>query len=71
MVNDRSAPVVCQNRLFSMLPHDVSKRLQPHVEVVDLALGQSLYTANEPITQIYFPCTAVCSLVLTVDASGT
>ena len=50
-----------------MLPHDVSKRLQPHVEVVDLALGQSLYTANEPITQIYFPCTAVCSLVLTVD----
>jgi CRP-like cAMP-binding protein len=50
-----------------MLPRDVTDRLRPHVEPVDLALRQSLYRPNEPITQIYFPCTAVCSLVLTLD----
>jgi CRP-like cAMP-binding protein len=50
-----------------MLPREVSERLEPHVEPVDLALRQSLYTPNEPITHVYFPCTAVCSLVLTLD----
>ncbi len=65
--NDISVPSGDKNRLLSMLPPDVAERLQPHLEIVDLELRQSLYTANEPITHIYFPCTAVCSLLLTLD----
>ena len=67
MANSPNAPVVGENRLFSALPADMSDRLRPHVEVVDLALRQGLYTANEPITHVYFPRTAVCSLVLALD----
>lgn len=67
MANDRSVPSGYDNRLLSMLPRDVSERLRPHIEEIDLVLKQGLYAANEPITQIYFPCTAVCSLVLRVD----
>jgi CRP-like cAMP-binding protein len=67
MANDPTVPIVGENRLFSALPADVSERLRPHLEVVDLELRQSLYTANEPITHVYFPRTAVCSLVLTLD----
>ncbi len=67
MANDPSVPFRYENRLLSMLPGDVSERLRPHIEEIDLALKQPLYTANEPITQIYFPCTAVCSLVLRLD----
>ena len=67
MAIDASAPLGGQNRLFSVLPADVVERLQPHVEDIDLVLRQSLYTANEPITHVYFPYTAVCSLVLTLD----
>lgn len=62
MANDPTAPMVGENRLFSALPADVSERLRPHTEVVDLALRQSLYTAHEPITHVYFTRTAVCSL---------
>lgn len=67
MANDPTAPMVGDNRLFSALPADVSERLRPHIEVIDLALRQSLYTAHEPITHVYFPRTAVCSLVLALD----
>jgi CRP-like cAMP-binding protein len=67
MATDPAAPRGGENRLFSALPADVSERLRPHLEVVDLALRQSLYKPDEPITHVYFPCTAVCSLVLTLD----
>jgi len=69
MASDMSVLPRENNRLLSMLPPDVTERLQPHIEVIDLALRQSLYTANEPITHVYFPCTAVCSLVLTLDGA--
>lgn len=67
MANDLTASFGGENRLFSALPDDVSARLRPHIEAVDLVLRQSLYTANAPISHVYFPSTAVCSLVLTLD----
>ena len=67
MASDMSVLPGNNNRLLSMLPPEIAERLQPHIEVVDLALRQNLYRANEPITDVYFPSTAVCSLVLTLD----
>lgn len=67
MANDPTAPVAGENRFLSALPADVSERLRPHIEVLDLSLRQVLYTADQPITHVYFPRTAVCSLVLALD----
>jgi CRP-like cAMP-binding protein len=67
VANTPTVPMVGENRLLSALPADVSERLRPYLEVDDLELRQRLYTANEPISHIYFPRTAVCSLVLTLD----
>jgi hypothetical protein len=50
MANDSFAPLGGRNRLLSALPADVVERLQPHVEVVDLALRQGRYAPNEPST---------------------
>jgi len=62
--------VDAQNRLLAALPDDVFARLEPHLEPFPLALGQTVYEANDRLSHVYFPTTAVVSLVYTME-SGT
>jgi len=57
-----------ENRLLAILPPDVLSRLQPHLEPVALAFRERLYAPNEPISQVYFPCGAVISMILPLEA---
>src|SRR3954470_10557775 len=59
-----------ENRLLAILPREALARLQPHLEPVALVFRDRLYTPNEPISQVYFPCSAVISLVLTLEGSA-
>ena len=56
-----------QNRLLEMLPEEYLERLRPHLELVTLDLRQNLYKPNEPIADVYFPISGVCSLVINMD----
>mgnify|MGYP006162694769 FL=1 len=60
------------NRLFQALPRVVLRRMLPGMELVDLSLEQILYEASEPIRWVYFPTTAIISMlyVLENDASA-
>lgn len=60
-----------QNRLLAALPADVYERLQPHLELAPLALGQVIYEANDTLSHVYFPTTAIVSLLYTMENGTT
>lgn len=60
-----------ENRLLSALPPAAIERLRPHLEPVALAFRQRLYEPNRPLAYVYFPCSGVCSLVLTLEGGAT
>jgi CRP-like cAMP-binding protein len=51
------------NHLLAALPHDQWQRWLPHLEHVDLPLGQVLYEAGSTLSHVYFPTTAIVSLL--------
>ncbi len=51
------------NQLLASLPPEVAAVLQPLIESVDLAAGTMLYEAGTVQRHVYFPVTAVVSLV--------
>ncbi len=52
-----------QNRLLAALPAEVHERLQPDLELVQLALGKVIYETNDALSHVYFPTTAIVSLL--------
>jgi len=56
-----------QNRLLAALPADVRERLQPDLESVPLALGAVIYEAHDALSYVYFPTTAIVSLLYTME----
>jgi CRP-like cAMP-binding protein len=51
------------NLLIAALPPDQWLRWQPHLEHVDLRVGQILYEAGDTLSHVYFPTTAIVSLL--------
>ncbi|HSS66141.1 MAG TPA: Crp/Fnr family transcriptional regulator, partial [Gammaproteobacteria bacterium] len=49
------------------LPADVYERFQPGLESVSLALGKVIYEADEALSHVYFPTTAIVSLLYTME----
>jgi CRP-like cAMP-binding protein len=58
---DRKPPP--NNQLLASLPPEVTYVLQSRIEAVELAAGTMLYEAGNVLRQVYFPITAVISLV--------
>ena len=52
-----------QNQLLSQLPAAAWQRWLPHLEAVDMPLGKVLFEAGRPHTHVYFPTTAIISLL--------
>jgi CRP-like cAMP-binding protein len=61
---------VPENRLIAALPCDVYERLEPRLELVPLALGEVIYEPNDALSHVYFPTTAIVSLLYTME-NGT
>lgn len=52
-----------QNHLISVLAKPEYDRLYPHLQLVDLPLGKVLYESGGVINHVYFPTTAIVSLL--------
>jgi CRP-like cAMP-binding protein len=52
-----------QNRILSALPAEELRRLAPHLTEKPLTFKQSLSKADQPITQVCFPDSGVCSVM--------
>jgi CRP-like cAMP-binding protein len=51
------------NHLLAALPKDQWQRWLPHLEHVELQLGQVLYEPGGTLSHVYFPTTAIVSLL--------
>ena len=56
-----------QNYLLAALTTDERQRLLPALESVELALGQVLYESGTTMTHMYFPTTAIVSLLYVME----
>lgn len=59
------------NRLLAALPPADYARVQPHLQPVTFALGDLVYDAGGPQDFLYFPTTAVISLLYTMEDGST
>jgi len=51
-----------QNHLLAALPAEIFERLSPHLELIQMPLGQVLYESGGQLQHVYFPTTAIVSL---------
>jgi CRP-like cAMP-binding protein len=55
------------NQLLAALPDGEWLRWQPHLEAVTLTLGQVLYESGDTLGYVYFPTTAIVSLLYVME----
>ena len=55
------------NHLLAALPEAEWQRLRPHLEPVEMPLGQVLYESGRPMGHVYFPTTAIVSLLYVME----
>lgn len=67
MPNPSNAPNPRQNHLLAVLPEAECARLFPHLEWVPLPLGQALYESGDQLSHVYFPTTAIVSLLYVLE----
>jgi len=52
-----------KNQLLGALPKQEFQRWQPHLEYVKMRLGDVLYESGDTLAHVYFPTTAIVSLL--------
>jgi len=56
-----------QNHLLAVLPKPESERLLPYLELIPLPLGKSLYESGDQLNHVYFPTSAIVSLLYELE----
>lgn len=64
---DLPAPDRNVNHLLAALPNLVSTRWLAHLEDIELSLGQVLYESGGTLSHVYFPTTAIVSLLYVME----
>src|SRR5688572_31142982 len=59
------------NHLLAALPADEFARLKPDMEPASLMLGEVIYESGEQLEYIYFPTTAIISLLYIMENGST
>jgi len=60
-----------QNHLLAALPAAEFARLAPHLELVPMPLGESLYEPGERLQHVFFPTTAIVSLLFVLESGAS
>ncbi|HEX2586068.1 MAG TPA: Crp/Fnr family transcriptional regulator [Steroidobacteraceae bacterium] len=60
-----------QNHLLSALPTTEYERLAPHLELVSMRLGETLYEPGTEMRHVYFPTTAIVSLLYILESGSS
>jgi len=56
-----------QNHLLAALPAEEFRRLESELELVSMPLGQALYESGGQLRHVYFPTTAIVSLLYVLE----
>ena len=62
-----ASPDPKRNHLLAALPPDEWERWLPHLELVDLPLGQVIYESGGDVSHVYFPTSAIVSLLYVME----
>jgi CRP-like cAMP-binding protein len=70
LTDTASSPL--DNHLIAQLPAAERQRWLPHLELVNMRLGMVMYESGDTLTHVYFPTTAIVSLLYVMEngASG-
>lgn len=60
-----------KNHLLAALPKDEFAHLEPHLELISLPLGKVIYESGDKMTHVYFPTTAIISMLYIMENGGT
>jgi CRP-like cAMP-binding protein len=60
-----------QNRLLAALPPEQFERLAPRLERIPMLLGETLYEPGGQLQHVYFPTTAIVSLLYTMESGAS
>ena len=60
-----------KNHLLAALPKAEFVRLEPHLESVSLPLGKVIYESGDKMTHVYFPTTAIISMLYIMENGAT
>ena len=55
------------SRLLALLPQEDYERVMPHMERISLSLGQVIYESGGRMSYVYFPTTAIISLLYMME----
>lgn len=64
------APIVSavgMNRLLAALPPDERARIEPHLSVVNMPLGQVVYESGDHLSHVYLPTSAIISMLYVME----
>ncbi len=61
------AAMLTQNQLLAVLPEKQLASWLPHLEPVELSLGDVLYESGSRVTHVYFPTSAIVSLLYVLE----
>jgi len=61
------SPGPTENRLLAALPDAERQRWLPQLERVEMPLGQVLYESGDTLSHVYFPTTAIVSLLYVME----
>jgi len=61
----------CGNRLLAALPNDEYERLVPNLQQISFSLGEVVYEFGGQLDYVYFPTTAIVSLLYTMENGST
>ncbi len=65
------APPPTHNQILAALPAADYERLLPHLEFVELGLGQSLYESGGHLQHVYFPVEGIVSLLYVTQGGNS
>jgi CRP-like cAMP-binding protein len=60
-----------QNMLLGALSEVVQQRIFPHLELVQLDLGQALYESGDTLLYVYFPTDSIVSLLYVMESGDS
>ena len=63
----QAPPLAKQNQLLDALSTAELKRLVPHLEPVEMPLGQVIYESGRVLDYVYFPTTCIISLLYVME----
>lgn len=71
MAEPPAVPSPLDNHLIAALTPEARERIVPHMEPVEMALGEVLYESGDAMRHVYFPVDSIVSLLYVMESGAS